>query len=321
MNRIAYFDNVKFILILLVVIGHFAEEIMDTSELAFSLRTFIYTFHMPAFIFISGLFYNPKREKVIKNTVYYFTIFLLMQSLAIVRVIFVEGNTVNNVFCVKGVSWYLLALCIWSLLTFLIPENVISRKYITIISILLGLIIGFDNSLNTDMFCISRVIVFYPFFLMGTVIDKDWLVKFTNHKAVKGCGVFIIVAVAVASIYCKDNISFITPLLSARNQYYTTGMYEQGACLRGCVYVVEFAMTFSVLALIPKRKMFFSSLGARTISVYALHYSFIRVTLAFFPDRLAVALPAAIIIVLVLSSRYVYSVFDCIQKWCVSKVE
>lgn len=55
-NREPYFDNVKFILILLVVIGHFIEKIifMDTSFKV--IYETIYSFHMPLFIFISGYF-------------------------------------------------------------------------------------------------------------------------------------------------------------------------------------------------------------------------------------------------------------------------
>ncbi|MFP4199525.1 MAG: acyltransferase family protein [Halanaerobium sp.] len=55
-KRLYYFDNAKFILISLVLIGHFFEPILEQDALARSLYILIYTFHMPAFIFIAGYF-------------------------------------------------------------------------------------------------------------------------------------------------------------------------------------------------------------------------------------------------------------------------
>lgn len=53
-ERIWYWDTVKFIMILLVVIGHFAERIMSFDDPTFlSVKLFIYSFHMPIFILSS----------------------------------------------------------------------------------------------------------------------------------------------------------------------------------------------------------------------------------------------------------------------------
>ena len=52
-NRIAYWDNLKAILIFLVVLGHIVPE---CGAITYWLRFAIYTFHMPAFVFVSGFF-------------------------------------------------------------------------------------------------------------------------------------------------------------------------------------------------------------------------------------------------------------------------
>lgn len=49
------FDNLKFLLIVLVVFGHSLEEISLAQDYAI-IRAWIYSFHMPAFVFISGYF-------------------------------------------------------------------------------------------------------------------------------------------------------------------------------------------------------------------------------------------------------------------------
>lgn len=48
MSRIKWIDNARAIGILLVVLGH--------SLIPASIQTYIYSFHMPLFFFLSGLF-------------------------------------------------------------------------------------------------------------------------------------------------------------------------------------------------------------------------------------------------------------------------
>jgi len=54
--RDPYFDNAKFILIALVVIGHIMAPLMTHSTACKTLYIWIYIFHMPAFALISGYF-------------------------------------------------------------------------------------------------------------------------------------------------------------------------------------------------------------------------------------------------------------------------
>ena len=67
-ERIALWDNLKFILIILVVIGHLADEFTAKSDVYKSVFLFIYTFHMPLFIFISGLFHSEKN--IVKRCIF-----------------------------------------------------------------------------------------------------------------------------------------------------------------------------------------------------------------------------------------------------------
>ena len=54
------FDNCKAFLILMVVLGHFTEGSYQHTDFLYTLKWLIVSFHMPAFIFISGYF--SKRE-------------------------------------------------------------------------------------------------------------------------------------------------------------------------------------------------------------------------------------------------------------------
>ena len=59
MKREAYWDNVKGILILLVVLTHF----MSREGFLNDLYSAVYLFHMPLFVFVSGLFHKNTNIK------------------------------------------------------------------------------------------------------------------------------------------------------------------------------------------------------------------------------------------------------------------
>lgn len=55
-KRIFVFDNIKALLIVLVVIGHAADYYTKESDVMRMFFIYTYLFHMPSFIFIAGLF-------------------------------------------------------------------------------------------------------------------------------------------------------------------------------------------------------------------------------------------------------------------------
>src|SRR5690606_24404482 len=54
-QRDAFFDNAKYLAIVLVAVGHAWGQILDDGAVETAYRV-VYTFHMPAFILISGYF-------------------------------------------------------------------------------------------------------------------------------------------------------------------------------------------------------------------------------------------------------------------------
>lgn len=84
-------DNIKGMLILLVVLGHMLE-----TELGYgmnkSLYVVLYSFHMPLFVYTTGYFakFNPGR--LVKNLLYPYVVF---QTLYLLFEKFVLGNQVN----------------------------------------------------------------------------------------------------------------------------------------------------------------------------------------------------------------------------------
>ena len=66
-KRIYKWDNLKCFLIVMVVIGHFVNQYALISNTMKSLSLFIYSFHMPLFIFLSGLLQKDGHSDVSFN--------------------------------------------------------------------------------------------------------------------------------------------------------------------------------------------------------------------------------------------------------------
>ena len=68
MEREKQLDGLKYLLIILVVIGHFIEPSRNNNHLSSILYSIIYSFHMPLFIWISGSLHKQRtiRDEVLK---------------------------------------------------------------------------------------------------------------------------------------------------------------------------------------------------------------------------------------------------------------
>ena len=117
-------DNAKGILITLVVIGHMLLPIQGTTRGVTNFFYMIYAFHMPAFVFISGLLAQRIYTRVPKphfnwrrwcSTLW---LYLLFQFILFFSEIPAYGRTTRfpDFLHTSGAPWYLLALLLWYLM-------------------------------------------------------------------------------------------------------------------------------------------------------------------------------------------------------------
>ena len=150
MARAALWDNVKFLLIMLVVVGHFADAYSKSSGLLRGVTLFIYAFHMPAFIFVSGLFCGEavkSRRFPVKKIVPYFKLFLLVQ---IIIFIFVKLTVYPpyrlRFITINTAAWFAFAIFAFYIMTWFISD--ISGRYSLPVSILLACFSGYFNNIG-----------------------------------------------------------------------------------------------------------------------------------------------------------------------------
>lgn len=270
-GRIYYYDNLKFILIFLVVFGHFISPFVEKSHIAKSLWIFIWSFHMPLFIFISGYLAKNSIVKRDKNKIFNFLIlYVLLKFIIFIIQALYDLEPKLSLFKVSDIPWYLMAMAVWYVMSMLTQK--LDKNKVFVISIILALIIGYDKDFR-DILALSRILVYYPFFLLGTMIGKDKIHKLTSNKLYKFISIIILFGFIAICLIFTDKIYFIRPLLTGRNSYYSLNNNIEyfGLIFRIVSYILAVIISVSVMTLVPKGKTFFSNLGSRTLAVYFLH--------------------------------------------------
>lgn len=273
MERNAYFDNAKLILIFLVVFGHMIQPFKGDSAFTGTLYTWMYTFHMPAFILISGFFAKGSGniDYIIKLGKKLLIPYLIFQAIYSIYYFYIgkTDSLTGNVFYPHWSLWFLISLFCWHILLILFRR--IPPLIGLSIAFIFGIMIGyFDHVGHT--FSLSRTFVFFPYFLLGYWITEKQIMQL-GRKSVKIMSIVILLSVA-AIIYFAPDIH--TGWLLASKPYTDLGAPLFGSFARMSVYMTSLIMVASVLAWIPSKRFSFTSLGARTLYVYLLHGFFIQ---------------------------------------------
>ncbi len=153
-DRLNRYDCIKGFLIFSVVLGHFLEYFVPTHSGAKYLFFMIYTFHMPLFIYISGLFSkglvnNKSKDIKIAGFAILYIVFKLFLSFS--RTIFLGKPFVFNLFTESAAPWYLFTVIFYPLITRVLKK--VSPVAVVVSSIVLALIIGYDDSFGDFLIC------------------------------------------------------------------------------------------------------------------------------------------------------------------------
>ena len=276
-GREYYFDNLKFLLIFLVVLGHFAELIMRKSEIAKTTWMIIYSFHMPLFIFVSGFFAkNAVKNRNYNKSIMFFILYFIMKTVIFIVDKSCGLNPNYNFTKINSIQWYIFAMGAWYLISILLRNA--NKKIIFMLSVFFALIIGFDKNIG-DIWGVSRILVFYPFFLLGLNINNDKLFKIVKNKGTKIIAPIYLIILVLIFVLFIDKIYLVRPILTGRNPYSSlnNSIEQFGVLIRMCWYIVATFTGICIMSLVPKGKTIITNLGQRTISVYFYHAIIIRI--------------------------------------------
>ncbi|GGO05027.1 hypothetical protein GCM10011574_16280 [Microbispora bryophytorum] len=265
--RDPYLDNVKFVGIALVPIGHslVPTVAVDSSRAAY---LFIYVFHMPLFVIVSGYLSrnfwnsNAKTNKLVDTFLVPYVIVEL--GYAVLRTAFGHKFSIT-ITDPAWLNWYLLALLFWRLSTPVWKR----MKYPFLISIAVYLFAGFSQ-LSGD-FSMDRFFGLMPFFVLGLVLKPE-VFDFLKQRWVRVLSVLVLLGAAGVAIFLVKNYSIKLGPIYYKNSYKDLHLvWWKGMMLRTGLLVAALAMSAAVMSLVPRRQTWFTDLGTRTLYCYLLH--------------------------------------------------
>ena len=309
-SRIWFFDNLKAFLLLFVVFGHVLELFM-IGKVVF-IYQLIYLVHMPLFVFCSGYMAKDNPNRVITNILYPYIIFQTLYCIFAKLCLGVEMKV--NFVTPYWIMWYLLALFAWMLIFPLIKSTITSKVgvAITIIfSLFLGIVVGFEETIS-GFLSLSRIFYFMPFFVLGVCVKKimktEKFLQIISKWYVRAISAVLTLTILIWLYRMSDTIP-------AHWLYGSFPYVEEGYSFifRIGVYLSAIVISIFVMSIMPRRKMFFSYIGAGTLQVYLLHGFIIRLMMKYdvfgrvpsLTAKIAVGGGIALFITFVLASRFV----------------
>ncbi|WP_433227666.1 acyltransferase family protein [Actinomadura formosensis] len=273
-GRDAYFDNVKFFLIMLVVLGHFWEVFRNDSHAANAVYTFVYGFHMPVFVFVSGYFSrgfmrSPEKFRGIFPTlVVPYVIFNVLYRL---QLVFINGNDfrLHELFRPQFLMWFLVALVLWRLSAPLWTH----LRHPVAVAMALSLIAG-SWSFNSDS-TLCRAAGLLPFFVLGLTIRRDRVEALRGPGWTRWAGTAVLVAaLPIAYVW---QLGSVVPKVERGVLLWNRG-YEhmgfnavEGMAYRLAALGIAVVLGMAFLAAVPRGRAWYTKLGTRTMYVYLMH--------------------------------------------------
>ena len=294
MNRRIYrYDNVKALLIFLVVLGHMTTDYVSDNHLVRWTTLWIYSFHMPAFIFISGLVHKhyiteeranagvrgETRMRWDKVLGFFLCGYGLKLFLQFTRTLMGQ-NPIWHWIQEPGIPWYLFVMAEYEMLFYLMRRIDGKAKPWMMIggAFALSAAIGYFPSVG-DTFCLSRMINFLPIYMIGYYLDMRKFNSFLeDRRRLRIGGWCVITATLVICRLGPWGMYSLRKWFTGRRSYaflsdfFGSAAISWGWLIRPGVWAVALVITLSVIAVIPDKDLgYVTTIGARTLNVYFWH--------------------------------------------------
>ncbi|MBE6737328.1 MAG: hypothetical protein E7566_01555 [Ruminococcaceae bacterium] len=274
-NRVYLWDNIKAVLIFLVVFGHAILPLRAKSDFIGGAYIWLNTFHMPLFIFISGLFSKKaiNAEKLNHaKIVSYILIFYFMKLTIFICADIAKGNVKFSFLSESGTPWYIFVTAMYIVITHLIRSLNPRKVIVAILAISLGA--AYFPQIGSTLM-LSRMFAFYPFFYLGYLTEGDKLLSVLHKPYIRAiAALFFAAFTVIAFMMGAAAFKILNPLYTGSSGYASlpANLRDFGPLLKIGAYLFSAVVSLSVIAILPaKRIPLVSFLGCNTLSVYALH--------------------------------------------------
>ena len=266
--RDPFLDNARYWMMLLVVAGHFLTPLVELDD-ARGIYRWIYLFHMPVFILISGYtarHYTGSPRQVRRMVSTLVIPYLLVElGLEVFEAWLAREPLDLHVLEPDWLTWFIAALFVWRLTT---PIWQAIRWPIPI-AIACSIVGGLAPV--SDVLAIPQIIGFLPFYVIGLHLRREHFEQLRTWKV----RLPAVVALATAAYVCLlEPKEWVMSWLYWRDAYSEAPLYAtplDGMENRAALLAIGIVLAAAVLSLIPRRQAWYSAMGQRTLYCYLLH--------------------------------------------------
>lgn len=268
-QRDAFFDNAKYLAIVLVAMGHAWEPLKGDSRVVESAYMVVYSFHMPAFIIISGFFsrsfdMRPSRVKRLITGVA--VPYILFETAYPLFKRFVNDNPDQKISLLDPwyLTWFLVALFLWRVTT---PIWKTVRHPLPL-ALAIAMMASMSPEIGDDL-DLQRVLQFLPYFVLGLCMKAEHF-QMVRRDSVRIAAVPVF-ALALGFAWWAE------PLMTTSWFYHRDSAQEllapwwAGPVMTLAMFGCSLVLTACFFAWVPRRHMWFTALGAGTLYGYLLH--------------------------------------------------
>ncbi|MGF0162781.1 acyltransferase family protein [Streptomyces koyangensis] len=266
--RDPFFDNAKFLAIVLVVVGHSWEALRDDNRVLAAGYLLLYAFHMPAFTLISGYFsrsfrHEPRQlKRLVGSVLVPYAVFEV--ALNVFRA-WAEGEELKiSLLHPWYLTWFLMALFIWRLTAPLWQQV----RHPILLSTAVAALASIDPGIGPDL-GLQRVLQFLPFFVLGLKMRPEHFTRLRDRR-VRIAAVPVLAGGALVAYWAvlRMNPDWFYRRDAAQD---LNAPWWAGVSMTVGMLVCSLVLSFAFLALVPSRRTWFTALGAGTLYAYLLH--------------------------------------------------
>ena len=262
-------DRAKGILIFAVVLGHLMARTSPWESPVLGAPMYlIYSFHMPAFVFLAGITAKSNRlpERVLNFLV------LLAAVLPLMWVwMWAFGLDPDYSFLTPfWYSWFLLSMAWW-----MITVPFIERfpRTMLVASLGVGLFGGVLPILDTELSA-ARTMAFWPFFVIGKLYGKQ-IIDWAGSLAIWQKLGLSFAALATVGYFYVDQVDHHWLYGSLNFAHFHVSIPE-GVGLRLIMDIAAVLMTLALLSWLTDRNGLIAKIGKHSLAIYVLHGFVVR---------------------------------------------
>ncbi|MDN5820936.1 MAG: acyltransferase family protein [Brachybacterium sp.] len=268
--RDPFLDNARGILITLVVVGHTLESFeANSGAVGDSIYTWIYSFHMAAFVAISGYLsrsYRNEPRQVRRLLTAMLVPYLIFQLLHETGKMLLLGHEFHLEFVSTAWTlWFLLALLMWRLVTPVLR----ALRHPLVFTVAVAVIVPLDQNLDATL-SLGRFFEMMPFFTLGLVTTPAMLQRLKTVPHRVWIGAAVLAFALVVSFATREHLSAVRFFLRGS---YADGPYETWLAIIVQLVVLTAGMigTVALLLITPLGETIWTAIGARSLTIYLLH--------------------------------------------------